>query len=62
MSDSERKKLLVGLETDLRRAETALAIAQADYEKAYTAMYEYMNEHTDGPRRMLAFTPGVTMH
>lgn len=62
MSDSERKKLLVGLESEFRRAETALAIAQADFEKAYTAMHEYMNEHTDGPRRMLVFSPGVTMH
>lgn len=62
MSDSERKKLLVGLETDYRRAETALAIAQAEFEKAYTAMWEYMNEHTDAPRRVLAFSPGVTMH
>lgn len=62
MSDSERKKLLVGLESDFRRAETALAVAQADFEKAYTAMWEYMNENSGGPRRVLAFTPGVTMH
>jgi hypothetical protein len=62
MSDSERKKLLAGLESEFRRAETALAVAQADFEKAYTAMFEYMNEHTDAPRRMLAFSPGVTMH
>jgi hypothetical protein len=62
MSDSERRKLLVGLEADFRRAETALAVAQADFEKAYTAMWEYMNENTSGPRRVLAFTPGVTMH
>jgi hypothetical protein len=62
MSDSERKRLLVGLESEFRRAETALAVAQAEFEKAYTAMFEYMNEHTDSPRRMLAFSPGVTMH
>ena len=62
MSDSERRKLLVGLESEFRRAETALAVAQADFEKAYTAMFEYMNEHTDAPPRMLAFSPGVTMH
>lgn len=62
MSDYERKRLLVGMEADYRRAETALAVAQADYEKAYTAMWAYMNEHSDGPQRMLAFTPGVTMH
>lgn len=62
MSDTERKKLLVGLEADFRRAETALAIAQADFEKAYTAMWAYMNEHSAGPQRVLAFSPGVTMH
>jgi hypothetical protein len=62
VSEYERKKLLVGLESDYRRAETALAIAQADYEKAYTAMWAYMNEHTDRPQRVLAFSPGVTMH
>lgn len=62
MSDTERKKLLVGLEAEYRRAETALALAQADFEKAYAAMWEYMNEHTDAPRRVLAFTPGITMH
>ena len=62
MSDSERRKLLVELETTLRRTSTALAIAQADFEKAYTAMYEYMNEHTSAPPRTLAFAPGVTMH
>lgn len=62
MSETERKKLLVRLEADFRRAETALAVAQADYEIAYSAMFDYMNTHTDGPQRMLAFTPGVTMH
>jgi hypothetical protein len=62
LSDTERKKLLVGLEAEYRRAETALALAQADFEKAYAAMWEYMNEHTDAPRRVLAFTPGITMH
>jgi hypothetical protein len=62
MSDSDRKKLLVGLETELRRTATALAVAQAEYEKAYTAMYEYMNAHTDGPQRMLVFSPDVTVH
>jgi len=62
MSDYERKKLLAKLETEFRRAETALAVAQADFEKAYTAMFDYMNEHGDGPPRMLVFSPGVTMH
>jgi hypothetical protein len=62
LSDHERKKLLVGLESDYRRAETAFAIAQADYEKAYTAMWAYMNEHTDRPQRVLTFSPCVTMH
>jgi hypothetical protein len=62
LSDTERKKLLAGLEAEYRRTETALALAQADFEKAYAAMWEYMNEHTDAPRRVLAFTPGITMH
>jgi hypothetical protein len=62
MSDSERRKLLVGLEADFRRADTALAVAQADFEKAYAAMWAYRNEHTDAPRRVLAFSPGITMH
>lgn len=62
MSDSERRKLLVGLETELRRTSTALAVAQADFEKAYTAMYGYMNEQSGAPQRVLAFAPGVTMH
>jgi hypothetical protein len=62
MSDSERKKLLVELEAELRRSATALAIAQAEYEKAYTATYNFMNEHTDGPQRMLALSPGITLH
>jgi len=62
MGNTERKKLLVELETELRRADTALAVAQADYEKAYTAMYNYMNANTDGPQRMLVFGPDVTVH
>lgn len=62
MSDTERKKLLVGLEADFRRAETALAIAQADFEKAYTAMWAYMNENSSGPQRVLTFSPEITMH
>jgi hypothetical protein len=62
MSEPDRKRLLVELESELRRAGTALAVAQADYEKAYTAVYQYMSEHTDGPQRMLAFSPGVTVH
>ena len=62
MSDSQRKKLLVGLEADYRRAETALAIAQADFEKAYAAMWTYMTEHTDTQQRVLTFSPDVTMH
>ena len=62
MSNSERKKLLVELEAELRRSATALAVAQAGYEKAYTAMYNYMNEHTEGPQRMLALSPDITLH
>ena len=62
MSDADRKKMLVGLEAEFRRAQTALAVAQADFEKAYTALWEYMNEHTDGPPRVLMFSPGITMH
>jgi hypothetical protein len=62
LSDSERKKLLVGLETEFRRTETALAIAQAEFEKAYTAMWGYMNENSGAPRQMLSFSPDVTMH
>nr|PZN59669.1 MAG: hypothetical protein DIU62_15725 [Pseudomonadota bacterium] len=62
MSDSDRKKVLAGLEADFRRAQTALAIAQADFEKAYTALWEYMNEHSEGPPRVLMFSPGITMH
>ena len=62
MRDAERKKLLVGLEAEYRRTETALAIAQADFENAYTALWSYMNEQSDGPRRVLALSPGITMH
>lgn len=62
MSEIDRKKLLVELESALRRTSTALAVAQADYEKAYTAMYEYMNANTDGPQRLLMFSDGVTVH
>lgn len=62
MSEPDRKKLLVELESELRRAATSLAIAQADYEKAYTAVYQYTTEHSDTPRPVLAFSPGVTVH
>lgn len=62
MSDSEKKRVLVELESEFRRTATGLAIAQAEYEKAYTAMYEYMNAHTDGPQRMLVFSEGITVH
>jgi hypothetical protein len=62
MSDSDRKKLLVELESEYRRSATALAVAQAEYEKAYTAMYDYMNANTDGPQRMLVFSDGITVH
>jgi hypothetical protein len=62
MSDTERKRLLVELEAEFRRAGTALAVAQADFEKAYTSMWEYINANTDGPHRVLMFSPDVTMH
>lgn len=62
MSDVERKKVLVGLETELRRSGNALAVAQADYEKAYTALHDYMNANSGGPQRMLVFSPDVTVH
>jgi hypothetical protein len=62
MSDSDRKKLLVELESEFRRTATALAVAQAEYEKAYTAMYAYMNANSDGPQRMLVFSDGITVH
>jgi hypothetical protein len=63
MTEPERKKLLAGLETEMRRTATALAVAQADYEKAYTAMYDYMNQNAEGgPQRMLVFSPDVTVH
>ncbi len=62
MSNPELKKVLVGLETELRRTATALAVAQAEYEKAYTAVYDHMNATTDGPQRMLVFSPDITVH
>jgi hypothetical protein len=62
MSDSERRRLLVDLEAEFRRTETALAVAQADFEKAYTAIWEYRNGQTDAPRQVLAFSPEVTIH
>jgi hypothetical protein len=63
MSDIERKKLLVGLEAEFRRAQTALAVAQADFEKAYAAMWAYMDENTEGAsQRVLMFSPDITMH
>ena len=62
MSESERKKLLVDLEADYRRTETALAVAQADFEKAYAALWSFMNDQADGPRRTITFSPEITMH
>ena len=62
MSDSDRKKMLVALEAEFRRASTELAVAQAGFENAYTALWGYMNENSDGPPRMLMFSPGITMH
>jgi hypothetical protein len=62
MSDLERKKLLVGLEADFRGAETALAIAQADFERAYAALWTYMNAQTEGSQQALVFAPHITLH
>jgi hypothetical protein len=62
MSETERKRLLAELEAELRRTETALAVAEAEFEKAYAALCEYVNEHTEGPYRILSFSPGITMH
>jgi hypothetical protein len=62
MSNPELKKVLVGLETELRRTATALAVAQAEYEKAYTAIYDHMNAASDGTKRMLVFSPDITVH
>jgi hypothetical protein len=63
VSESERKKLLVDLEAEYRRAETALAVAQAEFEKAYAAIWSFMNEDdTKQPRRVITFSPGITMH
>jgi hypothetical protein len=61
MSETERKKMLVELESGLRRSETALAIAQAEYEKAYAALWSYTNE-ASGEQRTVVISPGVTMH
>lgn len=65
MTKIERKKLLVELESELRRTETALAVAQTEYEKAYAALWSYMNDEDgegDGVRRTIVFSPEVTMH
>jgi hypothetical protein len=62
MSDSDRKKFLIDLEAEFRRTETALAVAQAEFEKAYAALCVYMNEHAAGPPRTVMFSPGVTLH
>jgi hypothetical protein len=37
-------------------------VAQADFEKAYAAMWRYTNEHSGDPQRTLVFSPDVTMH
>jgi hypothetical protein len=63
MTNLERKKLLVELESELRRTETALAVAQTEYEKAYAALWSYMNDEApEGPRHTIVFSPEVTMH
>jgi hypothetical protein len=62
MSDFPRKRLLVELEAELRRTETALAVAQGDYEKAYTALWEYTSEHAGGPPRSIRLSPEITTH
>jgi hypothetical protein len=62
MSDSDRKRVLVELESEFRRTATGLAVAQAEYEKAYTAVYEHMNATSDGVKRMLVFSPDITVH
>ena len=62
MSDSERRKLLSDLEAEYRRTGTALAVAQAEHEKSFAALWAYMNEHEQGARHVLAFSPEITMH
>ncbi|MEJ0098660.1 MAG: hypothetical protein WDO12_02515, partial [Pseudomonadota bacterium] len=50
MSEPNARSFWLGLETEMRRTATALAVAQADYEKAYTAMYDYMNQNAEVAR------------
>ena len=57
-----RKKQLVELESEYRRTETALAVAQAEHEKSYAAIWAFRNEANMGPPHVLSFSPEVTMH
>jgi hypothetical protein len=63
MSESDRKKRLVELESEYRRTETALAVAQAEFEKSYAALWSFMNDELpDGGQRTITFSPEITMH
>ena len=62
MNTATRRKQLVDLEAEYRRTETALAVAQAEHEKAYAAIWAFMGEANLGPPHVLAFSPEITMH
>ena len=62
MKAAVRKKRLAALESEYRRTETALAIAQAEHEKSYATILAFMNEECVSPRHVLSFSPDITMH
>lgn len=62
MDDLKRKQRIVELESQYRRTETALAVAQAAHEQSFADLWAFMNESASAPRAMLTFSPELTMH
>lgn len=61
MDDIRRKQRMVELESQFRRTETALAIAQAEHERSFTELWTFTHEN-DEVRPMLVVAPNLTVH
>lgn len=62
MEDLKRKQRIVELESQYRRTETALAVAQAAHEQSFADLWAFMSEAGTVPRATLSFSPDLTMH
>lgn len=61
MDDIQRRHRVVELEAEYRRTETALAVAVAEHESAFAALWQFVNEDKM-PGLTLIRSPDLVVH